>query len=345
MTTSIASNLVGKTINGWIVEKKLPKSIDTTGGAFSSGYVVRNEKEGTVAFMKAINIAYAVNMFGASVNRIDLINQITTDFKYERDLLDFCGKSKMDRIVVAIDSGEYVDKTDPYFVPYLIFELCEEGDIRRHKRMSDPGLAWRLRIFHGVCVGIKQLHSKDIVHQDLKPSNVLVFESEKSKLADLGRSSQKGTKADFDDHCGDLGYTPIELQYRQFDSDWDIRRKGADLYMLGALFAFLTANVHFFGVVLSKIPTAYHPRLWTGTYSDALPVLRAATYDAITEVVTALPNQLQSDAQKILEWLCNPEPNLRGHPVTRAQRFGNPFALERIISAADLLARKAQFLK
>jgi serine/threonine protein kinase len=295
--------------------------------------------------MKAINIAYAVNMFGSSVNRIDLINQITADFKYERDLLDFCGKSKMDRVVVAIDSGEYVESTDPYFVPYLVFELCEEGDIRRHKRMSDPGLAWRLRIFHGVCVGVKQLHSKDIVHQDLKPSNVLVFESEKSKLADLGRSSQKGTKADFDDHCGDLGYTPIELQYRHFDPDWDTRRKGADLYMLGALFVFLAANVHFFALVLSKIPASYHPRNWRGTYANALSVLRAATYDAISEVVDALPDELRSDARKMLEWLCDPEPTLRGHPTTRNQPFGDRFALERIISGADLLARKAEFLK
>jgi len=344
MATGLASNLVGKTINGWVVEKKLPRSIDTSGGAFSSGYVVHSEKDGSMAFMKAINIAYAVNMF-TTVNRIDLINQISADFKYERDLLDFCGKSRMDRVVVAIDSGEYVESSDPYFVPYLIFELCEEGDIRRHKRMSDPGLAWRLRIFHGVCVGINQLHAKNIVHQDLKPSNVLVFKSEKSKLADLGRSSQKGTKKDFDDHCGDLGYTPIELQYRHFDGDWDVRRKGADLYMLGALFAFLASSVHFFSVVLSKVPSSHHPRVWTGTYTDALPVLRTATYDAISEVVASLPDELRGDARKLLDWLCDPEPTLRGHPTTRDQRLGNRFSLERIISAADVLAQKARFLK
>jgi serine/threonine protein kinase len=345
MTANLASNLVGKTINGWIVEKKLPKSFDATGGAFSSGYVVRNEHDGSMAFMKAINIGYAVQMFGGSVNRVDLINNITSDFKYERDLLAFCGESKMDRVVVAIDSGEYVEASDPYFVPYLVFELCEEGDIRRHKRMNDPGLAWRLRIFHGVCVGVKQLHSKDIVHQDLKPSNVLVFEAEKSKLADLGRSSQKGTKADFDGHCGDHGYTPIELQYEYFDSDWDIRRKGADFYMLGAMFAFLATNVHFFGVVLSKLPDSHHPRKWRGTFADVLPIVRAATYDAISDVVTILPEELRSGARSLLEWLCDPDPRLRGHPTTKAQRVGDPFALERIISAADLLARKAEYLK
>jgi Serine/threonine protein kinase len=345
LATPLASNLVGKTINGWIVEKKLPKSIDTTGGAFSSGYVVRNRDNGTKAFLKAINIAYAVQMFGTSVNRTDLINQITEDFKYERDLLKFCGESKMDRVVIAIDSGEYVEPTDPYFIPYLVFELCEQGDIRRHRRMSHPGLAWRLRIFHGVCVGLRQLHSKDVVHQDLKPSNVLVFEEEKSKIADLGRSSRKGTKSDTPDHCGDVGYMPIELQYSYFDPDWNIRRKGADLYMLGCLFAFLAANVHIFGLILGKLPDSQHPRNWRGTYADVLPAVRTATYDAISEIAATLPEPLREGASNLLQWLCDPEPARRGHPTTRTQLRGDHYSLERIISAADLLASRAKFLK
>ena len=71
--------------------------------------------------------AEKVSLNSAAVKNPDLINQITADFKYERDLLDFCGKSKMDRVVVAIDSGEYIEASDPYFVPYLVFELCEQG--------------------------------------------------------------------------------------------------------------------------------------------------------------------------------------------------------------------------
>jgi serine/threonine protein kinase len=206
---NLASNLVGKTVNGWFVEEKISKD-GGTGGVFSSGYVVR-DKNGQRAFMKAINIGYAVKMW-TGVSRTDLINQITADFKYERDILNFCGKSKMDRIVRAIDSGEYDEPSDPYFVPYLVFEFSEEGDIRRHKRMIDPDLIWRLRIFHGICVGVKQLHSHHIAHQDLKPSNVLVFSSDVSKIADLGRCTLKGSKVDDPAHCGDLDYTPIELQ-------------------------------------------------------------------------------------------------------------------------------------
>ena len=79
---NLASNLVGKSINGWLVKDKLLKSLGTSGGNFSSGYVVEHT-DGRKAFMKAINIAYAVQMFG-SANRTDLINQITADYKYER---------------------------------------------------------------------------------------------------------------------------------------------------------------------------------------------------------------------------------------------------------------------
>src|SRR5260370_1632219 len=77
---NLASNLVGKTINGWVVEKKISKE-GGTGGAFSSGYIVRH-KDGRRAFMKAINIGYAIKRWKGS-NRTDLINQITAEFKYE----------------------------------------------------------------------------------------------------------------------------------------------------------------------------------------------------------------------------------------------------------------------
>jgi hypothetical protein len=51
--SDLASNLTGKTIKGWKVERKL-----STRGGFSSAYAVTNE-EGTPAFMKAVNVGYA----------------------------------------------------------------------------------------------------------------------------------------------------------------------------------------------------------------------------------------------------------------------------------------------
>lgn len=42
MAANLAGNLVGKTINGWLVQQKVSKD-GTTGGNSSSGYVVRND--------------------------------------------------------------------------------------------------------------------------------------------------------------------------------------------------------------------------------------------------------------------------------------------------------------
>ena len=185
--STLASNLEGKTIKGtvreWVVEKKLK------GGGFSSGYRVR-DGEGRIAFMKAINLAYAADSTGFSGSKVDLMSNLFDEFKYERDLLKWCGEERLDRIVVSLDSGEYQEKAFSYFVPFLVFEFTGEGDVRKHTSMHAPGLAWRLRVFHGICVGIRQLHSRDVVHQDLKPENVLIFNKDVSKIADLGRSTR-----------------------------------------------------------------------------------------------------------------------------------------------------------
>ena len=168
------------------------------------------------------------------------------------------GQHKMDRVVVAIDSGEYVEATDPYFVPYLIFELCEGGDVRRHRRMGDPGvsvevthISRRLRWTEAAAFPRNRSSGLEAFH-------LLVFELETSKIAHLGRSSWKGTKADGPGHAGDLSYMPIELQYNHHDPDRDTRRRAVDLYTLVGLFAFLVSDVHIFGLIVGKLPSSHH---------------------------------------------------------------------------------------
>jgi len=339
--SELASNLEKKTLNGWFVEKKL----FTTGG-FSSGYAVRHD-DGTKAFMKAINLGYAADSTQFKGRRVDLMNFLTEGFKYERDLLKLCRDENLDRIVVALDSGEYDEPGAPYFVPYLIFEFCKEGDVRHHPKLKEPGLAWRLKVFHGVCLGIRQLHSRRIAHEDLKPENVLVFANDMAKLADLGNSLRDDhipRNQEFG-HRGDLSFAPVELLYRHYETDWDSRHKGADFYMLGGLFAFLTANVHVFSLVLTKLPPAFNPKRWQGTYKDALPAVQKATNEAIEEISTAMPQEIRADSKAMLTWLLHPEPTKRGHPETIASPGSARYSLERIISVADKISSQARRIK
>jgi hypothetical protein len=115
--------------------------------------------------------------------------------------------------------------------------------------------------------------------------------------------------------------------------------------MLGGILAFLASNVHFFSLVLGRIPSTHHPLTWRGNdYKSILPILENATCGAIREVVASLPPEVQPDIQNLLLWLCNPDPAKRGHPRTLEAMIGSPFSLERIISIAARVAKRAHIL-
>lgn len=92
----------------------------------------------------------------------------------------------MSKVVKAIDGGKI--SAGGSVVEYLIFEPAK-GDIRSHlDSLTSFDLVWRITCIHNICIGIRQLNGAAIAHQDLKPSNVLDFEDEGEKLADLGRA-------------------------------------------------------------------------------------------------------------------------------------------------------------
>ena len=77
------------------------------------------------------------------------------------------------------------------------------------------------RSLHHIAVGLQQIHGQGIAHQDLKPSNVLVFNGNNSKIGDFGRSAYKGHIPPHENNnvAGDLTYAPPELLYGYVDPD------------------------------------------------------------------------------------------------------------------------------
>jgi len=61
-----------------------------------------------------------------------------------------------------------------------------------------------------ICLGLQALHSKKIIHLDIKPENVLISNSKKFKLADLGLA-RLVTKLDGNVPEGDSRYLAPEL--------------------------------------------------------------------------------------------------------------------------------------
>ncbi|MBW7911302.1 MAG: hypothetical protein H3C49_08545 [Alphaproteobacteria bacterium] len=114
----------------------------------------------------------------------------------------------MDKIVHALDYGEapIVHNSVQDMVFFIIFELAD-GDARSVVN-PDKGydFIWALGAMHSLAVAVQQLHTKSIAHNDIKPSNLLVFAREGQKLADMGRATSEQIVSPFalHPHPGDM---------------------------------------------------------------------------------------------------------------------------------------------
>ena len=325
--------------NGWKVIDRIPRPADTTGGWFSCSYHVE-DASGRRAFLKALDYSSALR----GTDPAQQLAQMTNLFLFEREVLELCSGKNMDRVVRALDHGTVrIGGTQTEVVQYLIFEIAD-GDIRwKFEQGAGFETGWSLRTLHNVCTGLKQLHSAGIAHQDLKPSNVLVFEDEDcSKVGDLGSASRRGTECPRDDcdFAGDRTYAPPELLYGQLDPEWDRRRLACDAYLFGSLIVFFFSGCSMTSLIMKNLEDDHHYLVWGDGYEAVMPYVRNAFGDAVVQFAESLPLKLRDELTGMVRELCDPDPQLRGHPRSRA--IGTPFSLERYVSRLDVLAKKAR---
>jgi serine/threonine protein kinase len=344
-----AEQLEGRVLgDGWRVVRRMPRASNATGGWFCVCYEVEREKR--TAFLKALDIHGVLRSSPEDV--MTVMQQVSTTYNYELELLEACEERQMDRVVRPLDSGQQTiepsDMTSIVF--FLVFELAE-GDLRQmHDSDIDLDLGQAFRILHDVAVGIRQLHSAEIAHQDVKPSNVLAFAEDTdaqrpvSRIADLGRASRPSALMPHDEsHCaGDKAHTAPELLYATVPPDWEGRR-ACDLYQLGSLLLFLFTGMSATAAWLNKLQPEFRPwslnGMYRGTYEDALPHLRSALQAVCEDFPTLGDSRVRDVAIRVFRELCDPDPELRGHTRDRAAHRDR-YSVERYITEFDLEARR-----
>lgn len=334
-----AHMLAGRDLpGGWHVVTKIERPPDASGGQFSVGYMV--ERHGVRGYLKALDYSRAFQ----SDNSTQVLEWMTSAYNFEANLLSGC--AHMDRVVRALDRGEIVvDGAEGVpNVAYLIFEEAE-GDIRAalDSLSASFDYAWACRMLHHAATGLWQMHQADMAHQDVKPSNILTFGRGLSKLADLGRASQRGAVAPHDDFpcAGDHTYAPPELLYGFVAPEWQVRRQACDLYLLGSLTMFVFSGATMTAALMTFLDDAQLPGAWSDGYDALLPFIRVAFDRALDEFEQTMPEELAQEIVPLVQALCDPDPAVRGHPSARLRR-GNPYSLERFVSAFDLVARRAE---
>lgn len=352
--TNPAFDLIGQTLGGgWLVTERLPRSgepgaEDQTGGYFSVGYIAT--KGTRKAFVKAIDVQGVIENKNSGKTLMQRLKEMTDNHSFESAILEVCRKAKLDRVVEVIDSGqlELPGSLLGLEVPFIMFEMAD-GDVRKAIGASEKiDAAWKFRVLHDVAIGIQQLHRNDISHQDLKPSNVLVFEQggALAKLGDLGRSSRRGLSAlhDAAPLPGAVAYAPPEQVFGITPERWEDRREGCDIYHLGSLAAFLFTGVVLSARLAQALPSGMRPYLWGGEagcdYETALPILKKALTEFIADSQANFPVWAAEELGQIIVAACDPDYRVRGDAAAR-QRSGNTVGIDAFVSRFDRLAKSA----
>ena len=331
-----AANLEGLSVgSGWKVEKYLPRKVGQTGGNFSFAYLV--SKGPDRGFMKAFD-------FSAAFETPDVLVQLqnlTTAYNYEKDILIHCKEKRLKSVVIAVEYGDvlvpnYDQMSGRVF--FLIFELAD-GDVRGQAHEDQRfDILWSAKVIRGVTLGLYQLHNNKIAHQDVKPSNVLLFKGS-SRVADFGRASRRGYPALHDELqiAGDRTYAPPEQLYGHIHPDFTTCRFGCDMYMLGTLIAFLLTGINMKSHLFSYLDTEFHYNNWGGTYHDVLPYLERAFADVMRDVNAEIDMDVIPEAADWIKELCNPDLAKRGHP--RGVGKLNQYSLQRYETMSLQLVR------
>ncbi|XP_066339281.1 uncharacterized protein [Miscanthus floridulus] len=115
----------------------------------------------------------------------------------------------------------------------LCFEFVPLGSLDKYISDMSEGLEWRKRyqIIRGICEGLHYLHEENVLHLDLKPSNILLDYNLVPKITDFGLSrcfDDKQTRTFTHNVNGSMGYMAPE-------SSSGVITFKSDVYSLGII--------------------------------------------------------------------------------------------------------------
>lgn len=120
-----------------------------------------------------------------------------------------------------------------YMVEELVDGSALDGLIKKQVALPSPVA---MLIMQDACYALKYAHSKEIVHRDIKPGNILISKRGEIKLADFGIASDSGLSGDTgtETKTGIALGTPAYMPPEQFEDSSSVDNR-ADIYALGIM--------------------------------------------------------------------------------------------------------------
>ena len=207
------SNIVGTTVGNFEVHEELGK------GSVGRVYRARQISEGRTVALKIVHREL--------VAQPKVMKMFVREARAGRGI-------EHDNVVTIFDVGNH------YKIFYLAMQYVDgEALIRSLNREGPCGTERTREIGVQVCSGLVYLHSRGIIHRDVKPENILIASTGVAKLADLGLAKNVGGSASGSSTLGGkmLGtpayMSPEQIRdARKVDFRSDIYSTGATLYRM-----------------------------------------------------------------------------------------------------------------
>lgn len=175
---------------------------------------------------------------------------------------------------------------------YMVEELVDGvalDKLIQKQTMLPPPIA--MLFVQDACYALKYAHSKDIVHRDIKPGNILISRRGEIKLADFGIASEMAGEADGITQTGVALGTPAYMPPEQFEDSANVDNR-ADIYALG--------------IMLYEMVTGTKP--YPGTFSmETLKVIKKGKYIPPRKIDKGIPE----DIAKMIHKMIRPSPKHR----------------------------------